>query len=67
MSTIGKDAASGAAGVEQFGYKQELRRSLSFTDLLVYGLIFMVPIAPFGIFGRVFQGSGGPRRVRCRV
>lgn len=45
--------------VEEFGYRQELRRSLSFTDLLVYGLVFMVPIAPFGIFGSVFQGSGG--------
>ena len=45
--------------LERFGYTQELRRSLSFTDLLVYGLIFMVPIAPFGIFGGVFQGSGG--------
>ncbi|MEU8265769.1 APC family permease [Sphaerisporangium sp. NPDC049002] len=46
-------------GVERFGYKQELQRSLSFTDLLIYGLIFMVPIAPFGIFGGVFQASGG--------
>jgi amino acid transporter len=45
--------------IERFGYTQELQRSLSFTDLLVYGLIFMVPIAPFGIFGGVFQGSGG--------
>ncbi|MBG0828968.1 APC family permease [Planomonospora sp. ID67723] len=45
--------------LEHFGYQQELRRSLSFTDLLVYGLIFMVPIAPFGIFGSVYQGSGG--------
>jgi amino acid transporter len=45
--------------VERFGYRQELQRSLSFRDLLVYGLIFMVPIAPFGIFGSVFQGSGG--------
>ncbi|MFI7045581.1 APC family permease [Streptosporangium sandarakinum] len=45
--------------LEQFGYQQELRRSLTFTDLLVYGLIFMVPIAPFGIFGSVYQGSGG--------
>jgi amino acid transporter len=25
----------------------------------VYGLVFMVPIAPFGIFGGVFQASGG--------
>ena len=45
--------------VERYGYKQELHRSLTFTDLLVYGLVFMVPIAPFGIFGGVFQGSGG--------
>ena len=45
--------------VERFGYTQELKRSLSFTDLLVYGLIFMVPIAPFGIFGFVYNGSGG--------
>ncbi|MYW02221.1 APC family permease [Streptomyces sp. SID3343] len=54
-------ASEGAAShnVEQFGYKQELRRTLSFRDLLVYGLVFMVPIAPFGIFGGVFQGSGG--------
>ncbi|GAA1962128.1 APC family permease [Catenulispora subtropica] len=48
-----------AGGVEQFGYAQELQRSLRFSDLLVYGLIFMVPIAPFGIFGGVYQGSGG--------
>jgi amino acid transporter len=45
--------------VEQFGYRQELKRSLSFWDLLIYGLIFMVPIAPFGIFGGVFNASGG--------
>ncbi|HZC25969.1 MAG TPA: APC family permease, partial [Actinopolymorphaceae bacterium] len=54
-------AAAGrqADGVERFGYQQELQRSLSFTDLLVYGLIFMVPIAPFGIFGSVYSASGG--------
>ncbi|GAB47685.1 APC family permease [Mobilicoccus pelagius] len=45
--------------LEDFGYTQELHRSLTFTDLLVYGLIFMVPIAPFGIFGSVYQSSGG--------
>lgn len=50
---------SASANIEQYGYKQELHRSLSFGDLLVYGLVFMVPIAPFGIFGGVFQGSGG--------
>ena len=61
-STTTTGTTGGPAGdqsVEAFGYRQELKRSLSFTDLLVYGLIFMVPIAPFGIFGSVFQGSGG--------
>jgi amino acid transporter len=51
--------APDSAGLEQFGYRQELSRSLSFADLLIYGLIFMVPIAPFGIFGSVYSGSGG--------
>ncbi|WP_406299887.1 APC family permease [Embleya sp. NBC_00888] len=53
------DPTGSPASIEKYGYKQELRRSLSFRDLLVYGLVFMVPIAPFGIFGGVFQGSGG--------
>jgi amino acid transporter len=59
VSEPGAGASAGGSGVEAFGYRQELKRSLSFTDLLVYGLIFMVPIAPFGIFGSVFQASGG--------
>lgn len=45
--------------LEQFGYKQELKRSLSFWDLLIYGLIFMVPIAPFGIYGSVVTTANG--------
>ncbi len=53
------DVGTGAEDVERFGYRQELKRSLSTVDLLVYGLIFMVPIAPFGIFGFVYNGSGG--------
>ncbi|GAA2894758.1 APC family permease [Nonomuraea rubra] len=47
------------SSVEQFGYRQELQRSLGFADLMIYGLIFMVPIAPFGIFGNVFAVSHG--------
>jgi amino acid transporter len=47
------------SSIEQFGYRQELQRSLGFTDLMIYGLIFMVPIAPFGIFGNVFSVSHG--------
>src|SRR5690625_3766811 len=50
---------SAKGSVEQFGYKQELKRSLTFTDILIYGLIFMVPIAPFGVYGEVMQGSNG--------
>jgi amino acid transporter len=42
-----------------FGYRQELKRGLSLRDLLVYGLVFMVPIAPFSIFGSVFNASSG--------
>ncbi|ADI26262.1 APC family permease [Geobacillus sp. C56-T3] len=45
--------------VESLGYKQELKRSLTFVDLLIYGMVFMVPIAPFGIYGYVAQGSKG--------
>lgn len=58
-STNAGDRSADDVDVERFGYSQELKRSLSFVDLLVYGLIFMVPIAPFGIFGFVYNGSGG--------
>ena len=58
-NTPGDAGTTGDPSVEAFGYRQELKRSLTFTDLLVYGLVFMVPIAPFGIFGGVFQASGG--------
>ncbi|HYS41332.1 MAG TPA: APC family permease [Pseudonocardiaceae bacterium] len=47
------------AALAEFGYQQELKRSLSLWDLLVYGMIFMVPIAPFAIFGVVFNTSKG--------
>jgi amino acid transporter len=50
-------AASGA--VESFGYRQELKRTLSPFDLLVYGLVFIVPIAPWSSFGFVFNASHG--------
>lgn len=42
-----------------FGYEQELERTLSLKDLIIYGLIFMVPIAPFGIYGSVVSLSEG--------
>src|SRR3954447_22479358 len=41
------------------GYRQELKRALSLTDLVVYGLIFISPIAPFSGFGVVFNAAHG--------
>src|SRR5262245_52457438 len=43
----------------RLGYQQELRRTLGLWDLVIYGLVFMVPIAPFAIFGLVFNASHG--------
>lgn len=45
--------------IEQFGYQQQLRRSLSLSDLVIYGMIFMIPIAPFGVYGWVHADSQG--------
>lgn len=45
--------------IEEFGYKQALKRSLSLTDLVVYGMIFMIPIAPFGVYGYVNAEAPG--------
>jgi amino acid transporter len=45
--------------LEQFGYRDELSRSLTTRDLVVYGMIFMVPIAPYSVFGFVWNDSKG--------
>lgn len=39
--------------------RHELKRALTLGDLVVYGLIFIVPIAPFSIFGIVYNASHG--------
>ena len=41
------------------GYRQELKRTLGIADLLVYGMVFMVPIAPMAVYGYVSQQSYG--------
>jgi len=41
------------------GYKQELNRTMTLTDVVVYGLIFMVPLAPVAVFGTIFNFSHG--------
>jgi amino acid transporter len=50
---------TGQRSLESFGYTQELNRSVSTVDLLVYGLVFMVPIAPWAIFGTVYNSASG--------
>jgi amino acid transporter len=45
--------------LEQFGYEDQLDRALTLSDLIVYGMIFMVPIAPFAVFGFVWQEAKG--------
>jgi amino acid transporter len=49
----------GQRSVESFGYAQQLDRSVSTLDLVVYGLVFMVPIAPWTIFGTVYNSASG--------
>jgi amino acid transporter len=45
--------------LEEFGYKEQLNRALSTKDLIIYGMIFMVPIAPFAVFGFVWNEAKG--------
>jgi amino acid transporter len=51
--------AGNGSDLSEFGYDSQLKRTLSLGDLLVYGLVFIVPIAPFAIFGIVFNASKG--------
>ncbi|MEU4980541.1 APC family permease [Streptomyces sp. NPDC021969] len=41
------------------GEEQRLRRSLGFRDLVVYGLLFIAPMAPVGVFGTLDAKSHG--------
>ena len=60
MSTSKEKLASttspSTGGAQQSG---GFAKTLSIFDMVVYGLIFMVPIAPFSIYGSVFQVSNG--------
>src|ERR1700689_116132 len=55
----GRKAHSLMPGLDQFGYKEQLRRVLTTGDLIIYGLIFMVPIAPFSVYGFVWDDAKG--------
>jgi len=50
---------SNNGGIERFGYKQELKRALSLRDIVLYGMLFMVIIAPQSIYGEIQLASGG--------
>jgi len=47
------------AGVEEFGYKQELKRSLSLRDLVIFGIVFMSPLSSMILFGIMSTNSHG--------
>jgi len=52
-------AAAGESTLEQFGYRQELKRSLGLGALVIYGLVYINPTSPFSIFGIVYNLSHG--------
>jgi amino acid transporter len=45
--------------LQEFGYKEELSRALSTKDLIIYGMILMLPIAPYAVFGFVWGAARG--------
>ncbi|MER5883431.1 APC family permease [Streptomyces sp. NPDC001941] len=62
-TTEGTGAAGGARGTRDRGGREEaadgLRRTLGFRDLVVYGLLFIAPMAPVGVFGTLDAKSHG--------
>ncbi|MFD3518023.1 APC family permease [Streptomyces sp. NPDC058657] len=62
--TAGAAEAEGGAGVTGVtgataGKGPGLKRSLGFRDLVVYGLLFIAPMAPVGVFGTLDAKSHG--------
>ena len=54
-----KPAATGSGTPAQGDSNGGFKRTLTMFDLVIYGLISMVPIAPFSIYASVFDASGG--------
>ncbi len=54
-----RTAHTGDDRLVDLGYTPTLRRQLGFGALLVYGLLFFVPMAPVAVFGPVVTLSGG--------
>ena len=47
--------------IEAFGYKQELKRGLQLRDVILYGVLFMVIIAPQSIYGEIPRHISRPK------
>lgn len=56
--TIDQERESSDISTE-FGYKQELKRVLTLRDIVIYGVVFICPLAPVYIFGIISQMSLG--------
>ena len=59
MSDKSQVKAQGGGNIEQFGYEQELHRTLKLRHVVLYGVLFMVLIAPQSIFGEIQVASHG--------
>ncbi|WP_312109864.1 APC family permease [Brevibacillus reuszeri] len=58
MSNVTAEVQSSETGTN-LGYKQELKRALTFKDLVIYGLITMLPIAPIQVYGMIAHETAG--------
>lgn len=45
--------------MEQQGIQTTLKRTLKVSDLIIYGLVFMIPLAPAAMYGAFLGPSGG--------
>ncbi len=54
-----QDSDQDAARLRELGYEPKLARTLSVRDLVIHGLIYMVPLAPIGVFGILYNMSAG--------
>lgn len=59
VMTGAPEGGSDAARLRELGYEPELARRLSVRDLVIHGLIYMVPLAPIGVFGIIYNMSAG--------
>lgn len=61
MQALGEDIKqqTPANTLESLGYKEEFKRTMSLTDVVVYGLIYMCPMAPIAVFGFIYNSSNG--------